>query len=250
MESTPPTHPDSWYLDSDAYTDAISHDAWTPKFGAEIGVRHHALAYLSATRGFKSGGFNLTSTEPGRGFAPEWAWSYEAGLKTTLGGGRARLNAAGFHTDYTNLQVQTGIRPGVVDISNAATATIRGVELELETRLNAATRVGGHLAWLDSRYDRYMAIGILGTTPTTGSVAGNRLNNSPEWSGRFWVDWTRTLGPGGCCRSAPTLRGGRRCSSRRSMTASNARARWDSSTRAQSSDRHTNAGRSACLRAM
>ena len=36
----------------------------------------------SATRGFKSGGFNPTSPEAGRGFAPEWAWSYEGGLKT------------------------------------------------------------------------------------------------------------------------------------------------------------------------
>ena len=38
------------------------------------------LAYVSATRGFKSGGFNLTSREVGRGYAPEWAWSFEGGF--------------------------------------------------------------------------------------------------------------------------------------------------------------------------
>ena len=43
------------------YTDAISHDAWTPKFGVEVRVREHVLAYGSADRGFKSGGFNPTS---------------------------------------------------------------------------------------------------------------------------------------------------------------------------------------------
>ena len=43
------------------------------------------------------------------------------------------LNVAAFHTNYTDLQVQTAIRPGVVDISNAAAATIRGVELEATT---------------------------------------------------------------------------------------------------------------------
>ncbi len=41
-------------------------------------------AYASATRGFKSGGFNATSTEAGRGYAPEWAWSYEGGVKTVV----------------------------------------------------------------------------------------------------------------------------------------------------------------------
>ena len=68
----------------------------------------------------------VVAGRPG-GFAPEWAWSYEGGLKTVLGGGRARLNVAAFYTDYTDLQVKTAIRPGVLDISNAAAATIRGM---------------------------------------------------------------------------------------------------------------------------
>ena len=118
-----------------SYTDAISHDAWTPKFGVEMRARENVMAYASATRGFKSGGFNAFSPEAGRGFAPEWAWSYEGGLKAVAGGGRARLNVAAFWTNYTDLQVQVGIRPGVVDISNAAAATIRGVELEAATLL-------------------------------------------------------------------------------------------------------------------
>jgi hypothetical protein len=102
------------------YTDAIVHDAWTPKIGADVRLRDRVLAYASATRGFKSGGFNLSSPEAGRGFAPEWAWSYEAGLKTEIPRARARVNVAAFYTAYTDLQVQTGIRPGVIDISNAA----------------------------------------------------------------------------------------------------------------------------------
>ena len=53
-----------------AYTDAISHTAWTPKFGLEFRARDNAFAYVSATRGFKSGGFNFTSPEAGRGYAP------------------------------------------------------------------------------------------------------------------------------------------------------------------------------------
>ena len=173
------------------YTDAISHTAWTPKIGLDMRLRDDAVAYVSATRGFKSGGFNLTSREAGRGYAPEGAWSYEGGLKTTIADGRARLNVAGFQTDYSDLQVQTALRPGVIDISNAAEATIRGVEFEGSARLTRAVHAGGHVAWLDATYDRYIAVGVGGVT---GNVVGNRLNNAPEWSGRLWLEWNGGIG--------------------------------------------------------
>ena len=168
------------------YADAISHAAWTPKFGVELRPDEHVLAYVSATRGFKSGGFNLTSMEAGRGYAPEWAWSYEVGLKTVAAGGNAHANMAVFHTRYTNLQVQTGIRPGLIDVSNAAAATNRGIEIEAAAAPGRSARVGGHLAWLDARYDRYIAPGTGGIT---ADVAGRRPNNAPEWSGRVWLEW-------------------------------------------------------------
>jgi iron complex outermembrane receptor protein len=174
-----------------AYRDSISYSAWTPKAGFDIRLRSDMFAYASATRGFKSGGFNLSSREPGRGYAPEWAWSYEGGLKTSVAGGRARLNVSVFETDYKDLQVQTPIRPGVLDISNAAAATIRGVELEGSIGLTRSTNAGGHLAWLDARYDRYIAVGIGGVT---GDVAGHRLSNAPEWSGHLWLEWEAGFG--------------------------------------------------------
>lgn len=169
-----------------SYTDSIVHTAWTPKFGVELKLPRQAIAYVSATKGFKTGGFNLASTQPGRGFAPEWAWSYEGGVKTALMNGRARLNAAVFDMDYTNLQVQATVGIGLVDIRNAAAATIRGVEVEGASRIGRGFDAGGHLTWLDATYDRYIAVAIGGVV---GDVAGNRLNNAPEWAGRLWAEW-------------------------------------------------------------
>src|SRR6185436_2122031 len=174
-----------------AYTDSIVHTAWTPKFAVAMKLPFDAMTYVSATRGFKSGGFNLSSMQPGRGFAPEWAWNYEGGVKTTLMNGRARINVAAFQMDYSDLQVQTAIGIGVFDISNAAAATIRGLEVEPSTRLAGGLEAGGHLAWLDATYDRYVAVGSGGIT---SDVAGNWLNNAPEWSGRLWVEWTGNVG--------------------------------------------------------
>ena len=174
------------------YTDSMAHDGWTPRFGLQYEPTPRAMTYVSAARGFKSGGFNISSPVAGRGFAPEHAWTYEAGWKSRFAGGRSTVNAAVFVTDYRDLQVQTAIAPGVIDISNAAEATIAGVELETATRLGPL-QAGGHLAWLDATYDRYIAVGVGGVV---GDVAGRRLNNAPEWSGRVWVGWDRPLSGG------------------------------------------------------
>jgi iron complex outermembrane receptor protein len=174
-----------------SFRDSLSNDAWSPRLGLDLDLGPRVLAYAAATRGFKSGGFNISSRGPGEDFAPEWAWSYEAGLKSTLAGGRARLNLAVFHTDYRNLQVLTTIRPGVAYISNAAAATIRGAELDGAWQLGSRLRVGGHLAWLDSRYDEYIAVDVGGAT---GDVSGRFLSNAPEWSGRTFVDWSLAAG--------------------------------------------------------
>ena len=69
----------------------------------------------------------------------------------------------------------------------------REFELEATTLAGTTMQVGGHLAWLDARYDRYRAVGPGGLTV---DVAGHHLNNAPEWSGRLWVDWTRALSRG------------------------------------------------------
>jgi len=173
------------------YSDSISHSAWTPKIGLEMTLSNGTLAYVSATRGFKSGGFNISSTAAGRGYAPEWAWSYEGGLKSALMGGRSRFSTSAFVMDYTNLQVQTPIGIGVLDIRNAAAATIRGIEVEGTSLIGLGIQAGGHLTWLDATYDDYIAVAVEGFT---GDVSGNRLNNAPEWAGRLWVEWTGNIG--------------------------------------------------------
>lgn len=182
------------------FTDTLSHDAWTPRGVLEVHANDRLMTYVSATRGFKSGGFNASSREVTGGFAPEWAWTYETGLKTEFG--RTRLNLAAFYTDYSNLQVQITIRPGVIDISNAAAATIQGVELEYLTEPFRPLRFGGYLNWLDARYDRYNAVGVGGVT---GDVAGNRLNNSPEWTARLWAEWNPGIGRAGTLSFRPEV---------------------------------------------
>ena len=159
--------------------DSAAFPAWTPKVAVHVQHSSDTLAFVSATRGFKSGGFNPTTRAVGRAFRPEFAWSYEGGVKRTMAGGRARVNAVVFYNDYRDLQVQSFIAPGVQDTRNAASATIAGVELEAAGAWGGL-QLTGHLSWLDATYDRYLAIGA---GNMTADAAGHRLNNAPEWSG-------------------------------------------------------------------
>lgn len=174
-----------------AFTDSISFNAWTPKAAVEFQGTEDILTYFSVTRGFKSGGFNFTAPEPGRGYDPEFALSYEGGLKTSLADGRFRLNTAVFYNDYTDLQVQSFIRPAIVDITNAASATLRGVEVETEAAPSRRFQVAASLIYLNATYDEYIAVGA---GALTLDAAGNRLNNAPEWSGRVSANYNVPTG--------------------------------------------------------
>ena len=89
-----------------AFAETANFDAWTPKASLQVQAARDTFAYFSATRGFKSGGFNPGEAVPEKAaFAPEFAWSYEGGLKRTLADGRIRANTAVFYTTYEDLQV-------------------------------------------------------------------------------------------------------------------------------------------------
>lgn len=93
-------------------------DSFTPKFTLTYKWAGDASTYLSASKGFRSGGFNAS----GSSFDPESLWNYEFGTKAVMLNGRLFLDATAYYLDYTNAQIQN-----VVTINGLATAeTIDG----------------------------------------------------------------------------------------------------------------------------
>ncbi|MBP7337418.1 TonB-dependent receptor [Niveispirillum sp.] len=179
------------YLNQGHYT------AWTPKFGAEYKVTDDVMLYASATRGFKSGGFNFSSGNTAQGFAPETLWSYEAGFKTEFADRRVRLNGSAFTYDYKDLQVQSFLVPGVTDITNASDAKVDGVELELTTRPVTGLDIGATLTYLNARYKNYPQAPIPGTSPAvTIDASGKYLNSSPKWAYMLYGQYNFDVGGG------------------------------------------------------
>jgi iron complex outermembrane recepter protein len=168
--------------------------SFTPKFGVEYSPTKDIMLFGSVTKGFKSGGFNQTNTNPFGGFAPEKLWSYEAGVKTEWLNKRLRVNLTGFKYNYDNLQIQAFIRPGVTDITNAADADVWGLELETIVEPIKHLTLTANLATLDATYLNFPQ------APGPGGVivnaTGNRLNAAPKYTANLSAEYTYDLAGG------------------------------------------------------
>jgi iron complex outermembrane receptor protein len=165
---------------------------FSPKLALSYDVTDDVTGYLSASWGYKSGGFfsNIIGNPailPFLEFEPEESINYEAGLKGALFDGRAAFALAAFYIDYENLQVQRNFIDPLTNlpltgIGNAAESTSWGIELEASVRLDDAFTLDGSAGYLDAAFDDYEACSF---NPSTGAVLdcdGNRLAYAPDWT--------------------------------------------------------------------
>jgi iron complex outermembrane receptor protein len=191
-----PGLPDPFTVDTSRKDHAV-----TPKFGINFKPNDTMLLYASATRGFKSGGYDYganNTADASAGYGPEKLWSYEAGLKSDWFGRRLRFNLTGFYYDYTDLQVQSYVQIGAsfgARTQNAATARVKGIEAEIVARPVPALELTANGAWLDAKYRRYPNAYV--TTFGNFDAAGKRLNNAPQWSATFAATYTIDLDAAG-----------------------------------------------------
>lgn len=183
-------------------------NAFTPRLVVDYEALHDIHLYASATRGFKSGGFNLLAVQPG--FAPEKVWTYEAGVKTQFADRKVTLNANVFYSKYDDIQVGQIVNLQSV-LTNAAKATLKGAEVEFSARPDKAIELGATLAYLDAKYDRFctgdptrptapVSAGCSAANPI--NLAGNTFPRAPKWTVSGTASYTVPVAGGGV-----TLRG-------------------------------------------
>ncbi len=152
------------------------------------------MAYVSYSRGFKSGGFSVadvTAIASNFPFSPEHVNAYEAGLKSEFANRHVLVNLAAFRNDFSDLQVAitTNSDAGtpISVVRNAASSRAQGVELESQFVLSPVFRLSVAGTYLDSKYRNYPNAG-----PTlqqqldgqgTQKLNGHRTLFAPKWSG-------------------------------------------------------------------
>jgi iron complex outermembrane receptor protein len=121
-------------------------DRPTGKVTLNYTLDDHNLFYLFAARGYKPGGFNSSTSQ----FNPETVWDYEGGWKSTLLDGHLRTQLGAFYNRYYNFQFGlTDLTTGTNGVENLPTATIKGLEGQVQAQLGAWAFDGG-IAYVDS----------------------------------------------------------------------------------------------------
>ncbi len=102
-----------------------------PKLSFKYQPSDDHMLYASYSEGFKAGGFNPMARNEGEAvFEQETALSYELGYKLTAQDGALTVNTALFHSEFSDMQIQSFIGNGFI-VRNAAEATTEGLELEV-----------------------------------------------------------------------------------------------------------------------
>ncbi len=141
-------------------TDIRTHGSWdqfTPNANIRYRFSPTVMVYATASKGFKSGGFNdALGSADGIAFGPEALWNYELGLKTELFDRRLVVNTALYYMDWSRIQLSDD-NPAtpVYDpiILNAGKAHSKGIEVEVTARPTDRWTLGGNLSVQDARFD-------------------------------------------------------------------------------------------------
>ncbi len=159
-----------------------AYGVWLPKAAVNWHVTDNVMPYASISRGFRSGGFNL-SYSTGESYDPEFTLNYEAGVKTSWLENSLTVNLAAFYIQWDDVQVMQPNYPDFV-ISNAGEAVSKGLELEASWRPLAGLELFANGAYTDARFTDY--------SDDDGDYEGKRVPNVPRYtySGgatyRFW----------------------------------------------------------------
>ena len=193
---------------------------FTPRVSVNYKPTPNHLIYASYAEGFKGGGFDprgsgasapISNAAAGRTyqdqynylrFRPETVKTWEVGWKGALFDRRLTFALDGFYSDYSDVQVPgsvgavvNGVQTFIGITTNAAKATIKGVELESTTQLlrdfagiGSNLTFNGTLGYIDARYDRFVG-------PTGTDVAGVRVfQNTPHWTASGTLGGTLPMG--------------------------------------------------------
>jgi iron complex outermembrane receptor protein len=178
-------------------------EALSPRLGLDYRWTPDVMTYVSVAQGAKNGGFNGQTARPSDfdEFDDEVVWTYEAGLRSDLFGGRARLNATLFHSEYQDLQLQINGSTVVNDvpapfnvITNVPEASIRGGELELTVVPIEHWTLTSGLGLTYGQYDElptdpeFVASGVI--------TKDSEFSHMPEVSYTQGVGYTRALSNG------------------------------------------------------
>jgi iron complex outermembrane recepter protein len=165
-----------------------------------VSLDHHftpdVMAYASANRGFKSGGFNAAGGIADPAVRPEVLDAYELGVKADLFDHRVRFNPSFFYYDYRNVQVTTYTPQSQAIFLNGPSAEVYGLDLDFTVRATSQLTLRGGLTVIHDRFGdfpnapfNYSNFPVPGGVLVIANAKDNRIPFTADWSSSIAADY-------------------------------------------------------------
>lgn len=173
-----------------------SYDAVTPRFALnyafeDVGIVDSGIAYASASRGFKSGGFSgiaiFNLNDSRIPYFEETNWTYEFGVKLDMLDNSLRVNANYFMARTEDAQLNATTNGGIsFPVQNAGDVNVDGLELEITWVPTDGLTIFANAAFMDGEFKNLDP----GAAPAQSVIAFNNPSPTPPQT----PDYTYTLG--------------------------------------------------------
>jgi iron complex outermembrane receptor protein len=175
-------------------------DEFTPKLGLRYKMTDDAMLFALYSRGYRSGGFNgRVDSIPSAviPYDPEFLDNYELGFKSEWPDQGLRLNGTIFYMDYEDKQEELGLPSDGptgqrISVFNAASATMTGVELELQAALSERLVMSANIGYLDASYDEFSFLGPSGIV----DLSDSEFRRAPDFTGSVDATYQWDVGSG------------------------------------------------------
>ena len=184
-----------FWQDLDRFTDLKSDSSM---FGGQSSLSFDLTdtytTYVSVSRGYKAGGFNLGAVPQDRlEFKPEYLWNYEVGLKRGSADHRFYADIDAFYSSRRDVQVRTGDQLDPSDpnsyvffTDNASRGYNYGIESSLRWQLTSQFDVNASLGLLRTRYQDYDQGGTM--------LPDREQAHAPHYQAAFGAGWQHPTG--------------------------------------------------------
>jgi iron complex outermembrane receptor protein len=174
------------------------------KGGAEYDLTPKNMLYVTASTGFKGGGFTITPTCGSFSWQPETLLAYDVGSRNRFLDDRLQINGEGFVWQYHNQQISALNLDSCGDKAfltyNIGQSTIYGADLDIVGRITANDTVHLGFEYAHGTYNSFSftQLGAGNYAPALGSKCsatatgggfdtincnGQSLTRLPQWSG-------------------------------------------------------------------
>jgi iron complex outermembrane receptor protein len=158
---------------------------WSAKTALNYKITPDNMVYASWSLGFRGSAYNGAATfgtNTINAVLPETLYDYEIGSKNEFLDHRLQVNLAGFYYIYRNQQFATlNENTGLSEEYNLPKINSEGIEFDIHARPvnDVVLSIGGGYTYAVYRAGYNTGI----------NIAGNRVEESPRWSGTAAVDW-------------------------------------------------------------